>query len=57
MTPIFIGDTITMDKVDNTVDFEFLISGIWLDVMRMGQSSAEDDVDDVKWWKQPCLSG
>jgi transposase len=23
---------------NNTVDFEFLISGIWLDIMRMGQS-------------------
>jgi len=42
-----------MSKTNNTVDFEFMISGIWLDVMRMGQFSEEEDVvDDVKWWKQ-----
>jgi len=41
-----------MSKTNNTVDFEFLISGIWLDIMRMGQSSEEDNIDDVKWWSQ-----
>jgi hypothetical protein len=41
-----------MSKANNTVDFEFVISGIWLDVMRMGQPLVGDNVDDVEWWKQ-----
>jgi hypothetical protein len=51
-TYVFIGDKTTMDKTNNTVDFEFLISAIWLDIMRMGQSLEELDVDDVEWWRQ-----
>ena len=41
-----------MSKTNNTVDFKFSISGIWLDIMRMGQSLKEADVDDVEWWRQ-----
>src|ERR1700730_14805089 len=41
-----------MRKANNKVDFEFLISGIWLDIMRMGHSSDEDNIADVKWWSQ-----
>jgi hypothetical protein len=41
-----------MSKTNNTVDFKFLISAIWLDVMRMGQPLEEVDVDDVEWWRQ-----
>jgi hypothetical protein len=41
-----------MDKTNNTVDFKFLISAIWLDIMRMCQSLDEADVDDVEWWRQ-----
>jgi hypothetical protein len=41
-----------MSKANNTVDFKFNISGIWLDIMRTGRSLEEVDVDDVEWWRQ-----
>jgi hypothetical protein len=35
-------------KTTNIAGFE--LSAIWLDVMRMGQSLGEENVDDAKWW-------
>jgi hypothetical protein len=39
-----------MRETNNTVDFKFLISAIWIDIMRAG--SNEDTLDDKQWWEQ-----
>jgi hypothetical protein len=39
-----------MSTSKNTNITRFALSAIWLDVMRMGQSLGDEDVDDVKWW-------
>jgi hypothetical protein len=39
-----------MRETNNTVDFKFLISAIWIDIMRTG--SNEDTFDDKQWWEQ-----
>jgi hypothetical protein len=39
-----------MRETNNTVDFKFLISATWIDIMRAG--SNEDTLDDKQWWEQ-----
>jgi hypothetical protein len=41
-----------MTKPNENVGYKFMISAIWVDVMRKGQSSGEDILDDRKWWNQ-----
>jgi hypothetical protein len=39
-----------MGTTRNTVYFKFLISSIWIDIMRTG--SNEDTLDDKQWWER-----